>query len=249
MKTMLVAMVLSIFCQHTTHAWQVDSTQHDSTGRGSKQRFIRRVSTRIHSIGFFNFSGRICSNTPAIDFNLMGERNGYGVSVFAAKDLTDNYSANNFTFAILHKRFAVSNRITLTPSFGAVIDGLTHPPGDRVFLVSAFKASSRLTIDETALFANLLQRGEVKEWVNRIRFIYSQTNHIQFILSSWHNNAVLDNSEYVSGSFQAGYNRIALADHLYLQTAVSFFVMAKNSDEVPLREKNGLLLTIGLSVE
>lgn len=246
---MFVAIVLSMFWPDASHAWQNDSTQHDSTASGPKQRFIRRVSTRVHSIGFFNFSGRICSNTPAIDVNVVGERNGYGVSLFGAKDLSDNYSGNNFTFGVLYKRWAVSNRITLTPSVGAALDGLTNPPGDRVFLVSAFKASPRLTIDETALFANLLQRGEVKEWVNRIRFIYSQTNHVQFILSTWHNNAVLDKSEYVSGSFQAAYNRIALDDNLYLQTAVSFFVMAKNTDEVPLREKNGLLLTIGLSVE
>lgn len=249
MKIMFAVMILSIPYKSEGHFLERDSLVRDSVKVESKHKVVRRIAARFHSIGFFNFSGRICSNSPAADLNLTYEKSGYGISLFGAKDLVDNHSENNFAFGILYKRFALTKRLSVTPSIGAVMDGLSGSCGDRVFIITALKVSPKLTIDETALFANLLKPGEGKEWVNRVRFIYSQTNHIQFIFSSWHNNSVFDNGGHLSGALQASYNRIALADHVYLQTAVSFFVMAANTQEVPYREKNGLLLTVGFNFE
>lgn len=249
MKIMLAVMVLSIVFKSEGHSLQSDSLVRDTLKEETKQKIVKRITARFHSVGFFNFSGRICSNTPAVDLNLVYENKGYGVTLFSAKDLTDNHSENNFTFGIVYKRIKVTDRFSLTPNVGVVMDGLSGTFGDRIFLISTFKVSPKLTIDETALFANILKPEESREWVNRIRFIYSQTNHIQFVMSSWHNNSVFDSAGYLSGAFQASYNRIAISNHVYLQTAVSFFVMARSTDEVPYQEKNGLLLTVGFSFE
>lgn len=249
MKIMLAVIVLSIGYPCHGHTIESDSSGRDTVNRETKHRIVKRITTRLQSVGFFNFSGRICSHTPAADLNVLYEKNGYGVSAFSAVDLDDRYSENNFGFGIVYKRIVLSKRFTLTPNAGVVMEGLGRSFGDRIFLISTFKASPKLTIDETALFANLLDRHKTKEWVNRIRFIYSQTSHVQFVMSTWHNNAVLDVNGYLSGAFQASYNRIAIADHVYLQTAVTVFLMAANSEEVPPTEKNGLILTVGLSLE
>lgn len=249
MKIMLVVILLSTGFQSYGHAGDSDSSGRDTVNRTTRHRIVKRVTTRLQSVGFFNFSGRICSHTPAADFNALYEKNGYGVSLFSAVDLNDRYSENNFGFGIVYKRIALSKRFSLTPNAGVVMEGFGKSIGDRIFLISTFKASPKLTIDETALFANLLDPNKTQEWVNRVRFIYTQTSHVQFIMSTWHNNAVFDVSGYLSGAFQASYNRIGIGDHVYLQTAVTVFLMAANSGEVPSTEKNGLILTVGLSLE
>jgi hypothetical protein len=249
MKIVLAVIVLSTLCESEVYGSHTDSLVNDSTKSQTKHKVVKRISARFHSVGFFNFSGRICSTTPAVDLNLLYEKGGYGVTLFSAKDLSHNHSENNFAFGFIYKRIPLTKRISITPNVGLVSDLSGSSFGDRIFLISSFKVSQKLTVDETALFANLLKPGEDKEWINRIRFIYSQTNHIQFVFSTWHNNSVFDRAEYLSGAFQASYNRIAISDHMYLQTAVSFFVMAKNTDEIPSTQKNGLLLTVGFSFE
>jgi hypothetical protein len=249
MKIMFAAIVLFIACRSEGQPARIDSLLRDSSRTETTHKVVKRITTRFHSIGFFNFSGRICSSTPAVDLNLNYENNGYGVILFSAKDLIDNHSENNFSFGIVYKRILLTKRFSIIPNFGVVMDERSGAFGDRIFVTSSFKVSPKLTIDETSLFANLLKPEESKEWINRVRFIYSHTNHIQLVVSNWHNNSIFDRAGYLSGAFQASYNRIALSDHVYLQTAVSFFVMAKNTDEVPYREKNGILFTMGFNFE
>ncbi|HEY0655147.1 MAG TPA: hypothetical protein VGD65_18560 [Chryseosolibacter sp.] len=249
MKIVLTVIVLAIFCEGRGDSLQKDSVVSDSSTAITPPKRILRFTTRLHSTGFFNFSGRICSPTPAADINFLWEKKGYGVSVFSVRDLYDKHSDNNFTFGIAYKRFTCSRRFTITPSFGVVMDGFGDTFGDRIFIISAFKASPKLTIDETTLVANALNPMEEKEWVNRIRIMYAQTSQLQFILSNWHNNAVFDEQGYFSTSLQALYSRIKIADRVHAQTSVSFFVMAKNSEEVPKQEKSGLMFAFAISIE
>jgi hypothetical protein len=249
MKTMFAVLLLSVVNESSAlHFQRSDSTAIDSMLFNPKRNATRRITMRIHSMGFFNFSGRICANTPAADLNLFFEKNGYAISLFSAKDLTDIHNDNNFAFAIFQKRFAVSKRLSLTTHAGLLMDHFTQSFGDRFFLTSAFKVSPKLTIDETSLAANLLSDQD-REWVNRIRFIYTETSHLQFILSTWHNNALFDVDQHVSAAMQASYNRIEVSPHLYLHTSLTYFMMAASTEEVPNNEKNGVLLSLGFSLE
>lgn len=240
--------LLTLFCLSRSSAWQVDSLSSDSVHSAAEHHKVLRFTTRIHSSGFFNFSGRICAPTPAIDGLGLYESKKFGASIFSAKDLYDKHSDNNFTFAILYKRFKINNTFSVAPNAGVVMEGFAKSFGDRFFLISTVKLSKRLTVDETTLLSNLLS-SEEKEWINRIRFVYSQTEHLQLILSNWHNNAVFDDNAYMSASLQAAYNRIEISHHTYLQTAVSFFVMARSNEEVPVNEKSSVIFTLSLTVE
>jgi hypothetical protein len=228
---------------------QNDSTVTDTLKTKKEAKKVTRFTTRLHSTGFFNFSGRIGSPTPAADINFLYEKRGYGASIFTVRDLYDKNSDNNFSFGILYKRITVSKKFSITPNAGVVMSNFGEDFGDRIFVITAYKATPRLTIDETSLVANLLNTSQEKEWINRIRFIYAQTNQLQFILSNWHNTKVFDANAYLSGAVQALYSRIKLSDHLQAQTSLAFFVMAKSSEEVPKQEKSGLMFTFAISVE
>lgn len=240
---MLTAMLLTIFCEGNAHFLQQDSIVTDSVSSKKNVLHILRFTTRLHSSGFFNFSGRICSPTPAIDMNVLYERSGFGASLFTARDLYDKNSDNNFAFGILYKRLTLSKRLVITPNIGVVMENFGESFGERLFVVTTLKASPKLTIDETSFFSNVLNTRYEKEWINRVRFIYTQTSQLQFILSNWHNNAVLDNTGYISGAFQAQYGRIRITNHAHAQASIAFFVMALNTEEVPRQEKSGLLFT------
>jgi hypothetical protein len=246
---MLTVILLSILYQGNAHSLQGDSSLRDSLHSNPGISRTRRLTIRLHSTGFFNFSGRICSSTPAADLNFLYEKKGFGVSLFTVRDLYDTKSDNNFTFGILYKKFILSKRFSIAPNAGVVIEKFGESFGDRLFIISTFKATPKLTIDETSMIANVINTNEEKEWINRLRFMYSQTNQLQFIVSNWHNNTVFDENGYLSASFQVLYSKIKLTDHLHAQTSVAFFVMAKNSEEVPKQEKNGLMFTFAVSVE
>src|SRR4051812_11670783 len=113
MKIMFTVIVLSISSTGNTLPMSTDSVQIDSGKVEVKRKSIRRFSTRLHSAGFFNFSGRICSQNPAIDLGYSYESHGYGASIFTAKDLYERQSENNFTFAFAYKRFKLSDRLSL----------------------------------------------------------------------------------------------------------------------------------------
>lgn len=246
---MLTVVVLSIFCSVGAHPLRSDSVSTDSVKSNSELRRVLRLTARLHSTGFFNFSGRICSPTPAADLNFQFEKSGFGINVFSVRDLYDKTSDNNFTFGILYKRFSIAKRFSVTPNVGVVMENFGHAFGDRMFVICSFKATPKLTIDETSLLANAVNAAEEKEWVNRIRLTYAQTSQLQFVLSTWHNNGVFDKQGYYSTSLQALYSRIRISDHFHAQTSMAFFVMAKNSEEVPKQEKSGLMFTFALSLE
>jgi hypothetical protein len=248
MKTLMTVMLLSYSSVTTALSWQGDSVLTDSTMGGAKRATVTRLTTRIHSAGFFNFSGRLGSSNPAIDLTFLYENQGFGASIFTARDLYDRHSENNFIFGVLYKRFVVTKKFSITPHVGTVMEGWGETFGDRVLVISSWKVSKRFTIDETTLVANAFSRQQ-NEWLNRLRIIFSQTDQLQFILSNWHNNAVFDESEYLSASLQASYSRIKVTDHAFLQTAVSYFMMAKSNEEISKGQKNGVVITVALNID
>lgn len=220
-----------------------DSVQKTKLAKSSNLRLI----TRVHSLGLFYYGGRIVSNNPVVDFNVNYDRKKWGFQIFKALDLNDSGTPINFTLAVLNKNFHFGKRLTITPSAGFILEQsrtiADHGSDAALIVVTAFKLSRVVTLEHSTLFGNLLLEPELRDWVNRLRLLYSK-NHLDFILMCWHNNKVFDSAEYVTVGFSAFYSRIKLGQTVSMNVGLTGLVMPYYSDSVANPLKNGLVLTV-----
>jgi hypothetical protein len=242
MKIILLAIALALHFHLAAHMMPGDSVK--VTPRKSNMR----LTSRLHNVGLFNFSGRMASNNPAFDMNFNYDRTKWSAFVFSAVDLVDRHSDNNFTLALVYKRFQLGKKLTITPNVGFVIEGFGHAIGDRLIVITSYRMTQRLTVDNTAIFANIIE-GSDHDWVNRWRFMYAATKHVDVTFSLWHNNKVIDHAGYLSTGLNIFYNRIKFSKSLSGSVGVSSLVMAETSDESQCPKKNGLMLTMAIVVD
>lgn len=213
-----------------------------------KRKSNLKLTTRIHSVGFFNFSGRICNDNAAFDLAVQYDRKAFGISVFHAFDLYDTHSPNNFAFGLIYKKFRVSERITVTPHFGFIVGEWGKEKGDREVLITSARLTNKLTIDHTLLLANLGQR-EFHDCVNRVRLHCAVDQHLNFMWALWHNNRVFDQDAYLSSGLNATYAHLKIAENVELSSGVTLLVMATTSNEEVFPRKNGIVFTIGATID
>ncbi|HLZ17320.1 MAG TPA: hypothetical protein VKQ08_09780, partial [Cyclobacteriaceae bacterium] len=207
------------------------------------------LNTRLHTMGHFSFTGRIISPNPAFDLFYTYDRKQWGFVLFKAFDLYDHTTSNNFMLAMLRKNFKISNRLTITPQVGMILEQ-SQTFADKgtdiaSIIITSYKVSSHLTVDHTAIFGNLVLVPEERDWFNRVRFLYSQ-HHWDVTLSLWHNNKWIDhdNSQYFSSGLYLYYNRVKINDHLLLGAGVSGLVMPYSTLESTYPKRNGVFFTV-----
>ena len=210
-----------------------------------------RVTMRMHSMGLFSFGGRLVSQNPVVDININYNRKAWGLQVFKAVDMNDGKSPINFTLAVVNKTFHIGKAVTITPSVGAIFEqyeSVADHGSDVVAIVAtAVKLNKYYTVEHTALFGNLVLEPEMRDWVNRLRLMYS-SGHFDVTLFGWHNNSVFDSSEYVTTGASIFYSRLKLADRVAMQAGVTGLVMAYSSDEAAVAKANGVFVTLGFVV-
>ncbi len=206
-----------------------------------------KLTTRLNSLGYFSYSGRIISDNPSVDFNFNYERKNWGFLIFKAADLYDHRTPNNFTFALLYKNFHVGKRLVITPYGGAALEQcnrIADRGSDAAFvLTTTLKLTKNFSIDNSMVFSNLVLEPHIRDCVSRFRIMYSK-DHVDLTLLAWHNNKVFDTSCYFSGGLNIAYSRIKVSDRLNLSTGLTALVMIESSDQQACPKKNGLVFTV-----
>jgi hypothetical protein len=243
MKLILLAIALTLHFHFAESALPGDSVKTTQSRKSNM-----RLTSRVHNVGLFNFSGRMASTNPALDANFNYDRKAWSAMVFTAVDLYDRRSDNNFTLALLYKRFQLGKRLSITPNVGFVIEGFGDAIGDRLIVITSYRLTQRLIVDNTSIIANIIE-GRDHDWVNRWRFMYAATKHVDVTFSLWHNNKIIDRADYLSTGLNVFYNRIRLSKNTLGSVGVSGLVMAETSDEIACPKKNGLMLTLAVTVD
>jgi len=248
MKIMISNITLSLL--FTVNAFPQGDIQKtgDSTATLLEKRSNLKLSTRIHSLGFFNYSGRICTDNPAFDFTISYDRKYWGVMTFSAIDMIDHQSDNNFSMTLIYTRIKLGKRVTIVPYTGFVLENLGKEKGDRHILITSLKVNPRIHLDHTMMFPNVFGKHD-HDWVNRMRMLCSVDNHLDFIFSVWHNNKVFDDAQYFSTALNGAYNRIKVSKRVILNTGITALVMAETSDEKNFPKKNGIVFTLGAIID
>lgn len=228
-----------------------DVMPDSATDKSGAKVATTRFTSRLNSMGMFNYGGRIVSGNPSADFMYVRDGRHFSIQAFKAFDLYDLHSEMNFAAAFMYKDLAVGKRLVVSPGVGFIAPQ-THSVADKdsdlaARLVLSYKVSREITLEQTALVTNVAFKTEYLDWVNRFRITYSKGS-IDAALSVWHNNKVFDNAAYVTTALSVTYARIHVSDHVLLNTGVTSVIMPYSNDKESYPKKNGLFLTIAAVV-
>jgi len=241
---LLMAVVFPLFAK-----WNSD----DSVEKvNTIPHFTVKLGVRFHSMGQFNYGGRIVSENPTVDFNLTYDRKAWGFQIFKAMDLHDRSTDINFTLAVLNKRIHLGKNLTITPSAGFILEQFSTMAdrGSDVVLIIAtsYKISSLFTIEHSSMFGNLVLEPNEKDWVNRLRIMYSK-KHIDISVTGWHNNKVFDTAEYITYGGSIAYSRIKISKSISMNAGLSGLMMPYFTDKLNYPQREGLYGTIGFTIQ
>jgi hypothetical protein len=248
MKKSAISAFALLLVTATAFATSIDSADQ-AKKKLTKPRSHFRLTTRLHDKGIFNFSGRLASENPVFDVNFTYDRKTWGLFFFKGQDLVDRTTYYNFAVLTFNKQFRIGKHLMIMPAVGTLLEqghGIADHGSDVVSMITTtVRISKAVTIEQLSLFGNLIIEPEARDWVNRLRILYSD-RHLDVAGSVWHNNGAFDHSSYWSSGLSIGYNRIRLADHLYAGTTVSSILMMQTTDPVSNPKKNAIAFTISL---
>jgi hypothetical protein len=220
----------------------------NSEERKSTKSIIKSTA-RFHTIGIFSYGGRIAGNNPAVDVNFIYEYKTVGFQIFKSFDVSESTSSNNFMLAALYKNFKVSNKITFTPHIAAAFEQqhsfAGHGSDMGLITITTLKINQYFAIDHTMLVGDLIVNPESRDWVNRVRLLFT-SKHVDITTSLWHNNNLFDNDDYASGAISIAYNRIKISDHFNVNFAVTDIGIIQSSDEHSYPPGNNLVFTTSM---
>jgi hypothetical protein len=223
----------------------------DSVNKPREQKAHWRLTGRIHSKAIFNFGGRVGSDNPTSDINFTYDRKQWGFLFFKGQDFYDHTTFYNFALVAVYKNFKLSPSITMTPMVGTFLEqanSVADKGSDMTFLLTtAFRLHPKLSIEHMSLFGNLVIEPDQRDWVNRVRLLYSG-RHVDVIASAWHNNSIFDHSSYWSTGLSIAYSRVKLGGHAFGSVGISGLTMLYSSDEVLNPLNNVLMVTFGLQL-
>lgn len=228
------------------------ANHRDTTTMASTTTSQLKITSRFHTRGMFALTGRLVSDNPVFDVNINYSRKKWGLQIFKAIDLKDASTKINFSLVAINKTFHLSDRLTVTPSAGFIIDQL-HSLADKgtdaaAFVTASYMLNETMTLDFNSLFYNLILGPKQRDWVNRTRLLCSY-HHLSLIISLWHNNNLFDETDYITCSSALSFTSIKLSKNLNASIGLSGVAMPLTSDSNITPKKNGLYFTVSLEFE
>lgn len=223
----------------------------DSATTAPSPKGVLKATTRLHSMGMFSYGGRLVSHNHVADMHIIYTRPTWGFQFFKAFDLGDGSTPINFALAAFNRPIHFGSKLTVTPHVGVVFEQFRsfadHGSDAAMILITAWRLQPHLTLEHSAMVANLVAEPELRDWVNRLRLLYSK-GYLDVTLFAWHNNGVFDSSEYATLGVSLFMSRLPLAGPFKMQSGITALYMTSASEERTMAGANGLFLTVGVNV-
>jgi hypothetical protein len=162
----------------------------------------------------------------------------------------DNTTPNNFSLIVIYRTFKLTDKLTFTPYAGALLEQphsfADHGSDATVVVTTSYKFNKSFTLEHTSLIGNLFVEPIHRDWVNRLRALYTY-KHIDITGYLWHNNSVFDETTYASGALTVAVSRIKVSRQLNASVGVTDVVMVQSSNETVVPTNNKIMLSAAVS--
>lgn len=245
-QPILAVCLLTLFF-NTTLASDTDSLK--ATKKKSKADFS--ITTRLHSISHFPFTGSFLNRHLNADINIYYEKNRTGFFLFKAQDLEEKHGFVNYLQPGIFKRFPVGQKVTLSLFGGYIFNQINGFNDNDSDVWGAFNTSYAINphfrIENTALFFNLTKAELHPQWANRTVFS-ALYRDFKFDLYVWHNIVFETNFQFTSGAVAISFPHIELNDKIKIRN--SFMYQSYLSENKPSwAMRNGFLFTIAVPIQ
>jgi len=117
------------------------------------------INPRLHSAGYFPFTGAMLNRDPVFDVNIFFERKRYGFFVFQSVDLVDRKSYVNYLQPGIFATCWINPKVRIRTFFGYIFsqtDGFSDSTSDYYAAVQgSWTISDKVRIENTLLFYDL----------------------------------------------------------------------------------------------
>lgn len=203
------------------------------------------INPRLHSAGYFPFTGALLNNNPVADVNIFYEKKMFGFFVFQSFDLVDRHSYVNYLQPGVFATFRFSPKFRFRTFFGYIFSqtqGFKDPDSD--YYVAGqlnWDISKNLRIENTFLYYDYNIQDKI---ANRFLVGWSSSKFkADFYL--WHRMVVEEKQAAVSASLALTYPIIKLSNKTNLQfTGAYFWYLTSYRPSFAL--SNGFIFTVAV---
>lgn len=150
----------------------VKGTAQQSESKTGKQSYSLEITPKLHSAGYFQYSGVLFNYHPNIELNVTVNYKQFGAFVTKYHDFIDSHSSVNYTTAGLYGSVQLSQQVKVTPYAGYFF-AQKHSFMDKASdmwagLVIRLTIRENIWIENTTLVSNLLHHMATTSLANRL---------------------------------------------------------------------------------
>ena len=150
----------------------VKGTAQDAESKTGKQSYSLEITPKLHSAGYFQYSGALFNYHPNIELNVTANYKQVGAFITKYHDFVDSHSPVNYTTVGLYGSVYISPQVKVTPYAGYFL-AQKHSFMDKASdmwagLVIRLTISENIWLENTTLVSNLLHHTATMGLANRL---------------------------------------------------------------------------------
>jgi hypothetical protein len=231
----IIALVIALFGHRALAFVPGDSTE----------RPLFTISPRLHSSGYFPFTGALLNNNPVADVNIFYERKRFGFFVFQSVDLGDRHSYANYLQPGVFASMKVKPNLRIRAFFGYIFSqtqSFNDPESDYYAAVMVnWQVSRRFRVENTLLFYDF---SISKKLADRVLLEYS-TGKLRVSAYLWQRTVIDEEFGCTSGALAFTFPIIKLSTTASVELTTTYMgYLSQNKPD--FAQQQGAFVTLAV---
>ena len=203
----------------------VEGTAQPSESKAGKQPYSLEITPKLHSAGYFQYSGALFNYHPNIELNVTVNYKRLGAFITKYHDFVDSHSPVNYTTVGLYGSVQIGQRVKVTPYAGYFFSQ-KHSFMDKgsdmwAGLVIRLTISKSIWIENTSLVSNLLHHMAAMALANRLNAAL-MIGKFRLDTYAWYSHSMHSPLNGISTGFAITSPEWALSHTVSMKVQVSF---------------------------
>jgi len=203
----------------------VKGTAQQSEGKTGKQSYSLEITPKLHSAGYFQYSGTLLNYHPNIELNVTVNYKRLGAFITKYHDFVDSHSSVNYTTVGLYGSVQIGPQVKVT-TYAGYFFAQKHSFMDKASdlwggLVIKLTMSENIWIENTSLVSNLLHHTSAMSLANRLNGTL-MIRKFRLDTYAWYSHSMHSALQGVSTGFAVTSPEWAVSRTVAMKVQVSF---------------------------
>lgn len=220
---------------------------NDSFGQQDSSKATLQIYPRLHSAGYFPFTGSLLNHNPVADVNIFYEKRSIGFFLFQSFDLKDRHSYANYFQPGVFVTLKVNPTFKVRSFFGYIFSQTQcfRDPGSDYYAATSFywDPTKHLSIQNTVLFYDY---NVQRKLANRVLVTVSYPR-FKVDMFLWNRAVLAEKKQAVSASVAVTFPIVKLGDKTSIHVTTSY-MRYLTSYRPSYALDDGFIVTLGMPV-